>query len=287
MSAKLKINSVIVFMLAVLFAVFFDVTKHNLYLSPINPFADDPYDAIGTFALQAAILLGFLSLFRAFRPYRKEQPSDEQNLLLVRTQTAIVLSMLVALAGDVVAMIRHLSLWSGILAGDVLLILVIGFSILSIAIGIITRNSAKEVLAPFAMKLSNEPVIISLIFFIILFFYPERIRESTTGALFTVVLGAILLFMPVWALGKFLSPIIDTQSKTVAPRWLWGIVILIGIFLGFTIVLRELSEGDGFIDFAGSAFIISVYIGLEVAGLVIGYGFLGKFLGIFQSQKRL
>jgi len=287
MSTKLKINSVIVFVLAVVFAIFFDITKHNLYLSPVNPFADDPYDAIGSFAFQAAILFGLLSLFRAFRPYRKEQPSDKQNLILVRTQIAIVLSVLVSLAGDTVAMIRHLSLWSGALAGYVLLTLVIGFSILSIAIGIFVRNSTKEKFAPVVMNSSNKPAIISLIFFIILFFYPESIRESTIGALFTVVVGAILLFMPIWAWGEFLFPIVNTHSKTVAPRWLWGVVILIGILLGFTMVLRELSKGGGIIDFAGSAFIISIYIGLEVAGLVIGYGFLGKFLGIFQSQGKI
>ena len=79
MSAKLKINSVIVFVLAAVFAVYFDITKHNLYISPVNPFADDPYDAIGSFAFQAAVFFGFLSLFRSFRPYRKEQPSSDKT----------------------------------------------------------------------------------------------------------------------------------------------------------------------------------------------------------------
>ncbi|MEZ4864751.1 MAG: hypothetical protein R3C14_25795 [Caldilineaceae bacterium] len=75
MSTKANITSIIVFIFAVVFAAFFDITKQNLYLSPVNPFADDPYDAIGSFAFQAAVFFGLLSLFRAFRPYRKEQPS--------------------------------------------------------------------------------------------------------------------------------------------------------------------------------------------------------------------
>jgi hypothetical protein len=231
MSTKLKINSVIVFALAAVFVVFFDITKHNLYFSPVNPFADDPFDAIGSFAFQAAIFFGFLSLFRAFRPYRKEQPSNEQNSFLVRTQTATILCVLVALAGDIVAMIRNASLWSGVLAGDVLLILVLAFSFLSIAIGVFVYNSAKGIHIPAIMNQSNKPAITSLIFLIVLFFYPESIRQSIIGALFTVVVGAVLLFMPVWAWGEFLFPIVGTQSKTVAPKWLWVVVILTGVFL--------------------------------------------------------
>ena len=287
MPTKLKISAIIAIALALLFSVFFDTTKHNPFLSAVNPFAEDPYDAIGSFALQAVILLGFLALFRAFRPYRKERPSHEGHLLLVRTQITIVLAALVTLAGDLVALIRHVSLWSGTRAGVILIVLVIGFFMLSIALGMAIQNSAKDVLQSRPRNSLHRPVIISLLFLLVLFFYPERITESIFGTLFTVTVGATLLFMSVWAWGNFLSPVLPTSSKTVLPGWLWFVVILMAIFLGLTIVLRELSEGGGMIDFAQSAFIISVYIGLEVAGVVIGYAFLGKFLGIFQSQRRL
>ena len=284
MSNKLRINSLIVFVLALLFAFFFDFTKHNPSLSPINPFADDPYDAIGSFAFQATIFFGLLSLFRAFRPYRKDQPSDEQKLFLVRTQIAIVLSILVTLVGDLVAMIRHFPVWSRVSAGYLLLALVIAFSILSIAIGIIVRNSARNTFVPVVMNSLKRSAIISSVFFIVLLFYPESIRKSTLGALFTVVVGAVLLFMPVWAWGEFLTQTMETPSKTITSRWIWIVVSLMGILLGFAIVLRELTAEGETISLAGSIFIISVYIGLEFAGVVIGYSFLGKFLGIFQKR---
>ena len=112
MPKRLRINSLIVFVLALLFAFFFDFTKHNPLFAPLNPFAEDPYDAIGSFSFQAILFLGALSLFRAFRPYRKAQPSDEQKLFLVRTQVTIILSILVTLLGDLIAMVRHVSIWS-------------------------------------------------------------------------------------------------------------------------------------------------------------------------------
>ena len=112
MPSRLRINSLIVFVLAVLFTFFFDFTKHNPSLAHLNPFANDPYDAIGSYAFQAIIFFAALSLFRAFRTFRKAQPSDDQKLYLLRTQITIVLSILATLVGDVVAMVRHVSVWS-------------------------------------------------------------------------------------------------------------------------------------------------------------------------------
>lgn len=284
MPNKLRINSLIVFVLALLFAFFFDFTKHNPLFSPLNPFAEDPYDAIGSFAFEATIFFGALSLFRAFRPYRKAQPSDEQKLFLVRTQIAIVLSVLVTLVGDLIAMIRNLSVWSRVSAGYLLLALVIGFSILSIAFGIIVRNSTRNTFIPVIMNSWTRPAIISAIFFVVLLLYPERIRESTIGALFTVVVGAVLLFMPVWAWGEFLVQTAQAPSKSMTPRWIWIVITLMAVLVGLAIVVRELTAEGETISFAGSLFIMSVYIGLELAGILIGYTFLGKFLGIFQKS---
>jgi hypothetical protein len=98
MPGRLRINALIVLVLALLFTFFFDFTKHNPYLAPINPFAEDPYDAIGSFAMQAVFVLGILSLFRAFRPAGKTQPSGDRKLFLYRTQIALVLCVLVTLA---------------------------------------------------------------------------------------------------------------------------------------------------------------------------------------------
>jgi hypothetical protein len=183
------------------------------------------------------------------------------------------------------AMIRYTSSWSGIFAGNVLLILVLTVSFLAIATGVFVYHSVKEIrnTAILCNRRISKPVIISLIFLVVLLFYPENIRQSIVGALFTIIVGAVLLFMPVWAWGEFLLPIAATQSKTVAPKWLWGFIVLAGFFAGFVVVSGELTAGGENPDLAGKASVISVYIGSEVAGLVIGYSFLGKLLGIFQE----
>ena len=284
MTAKQKINSVIVLLLAILFAVFFDSSKHNASLSPVNPFADDPYDAIGTFAMQTVIFLGAFAVFRAFRPYQKGNPSTLQKLYLVRTQMAVVLGVLTALAGDLAALIRHASLWIGTQAGMILVILLATLVFCSMAAGILVHLSVKDIPPPAAHNSKIKPILVLLIFFTILIFYPERITEIIPGALFTVMVGALLLFMMIRSWGGYLYPDVDQLPKTIAPKWVWGVAILTGIALGFLIVFLELGGNGGTVDIARRISIILIYIGLEVGGILLGYGFLGKFLGIFQYR---
>lgn len=107
-----KVNAAVVLVLAVLFHWLFMFTKHDAALSKIIPFGDDPYDAVGTFAVVIGILIALLSLARAFRPYRPHAPPIEHRVYLVRAQTAVVLAVLITLVSDAVAMTRHPTTWT-------------------------------------------------------------------------------------------------------------------------------------------------------------------------------
>ena len=113
MPGKFKINTLSILALSALFYFFFMTAKHDPALSAANAFAEDPYDAVGSFAIQAAALIGVLSALRAFRPYRRGPPTDEQKILLARTQILAALAVIVTLASDIVAMARYPSLWIG------------------------------------------------------------------------------------------------------------------------------------------------------------------------------
>src|SRR5579863_5890503 len=88
MTARLKINAAVSLLFAALFYIFFMFTKHDPVLSPLIPFGDDPYDAIGSFCLILSFLLAFRSAFRAFRPYRSGVPSPLSLFFLARTPPA-------------------------------------------------------------------------------------------------------------------------------------------------------------------------------------------------------
>ncbi len=130
MSRQFKVNALLTFALALLFYLFFQVSKHNPALSQANAFAEDPYDAVGSFGFQSALFIALLSLIRAFRPYRSGEALNTQELLLTRGEYFSCLSIAVTLIADIVAMIRHPSIWINGPAGYTLAALVGGMALL-------------------------------------------------------------------------------------------------------------------------------------------------------------
>lgn len=62
-------------------------------------------------------------------------------------------------------------------------------------------------------------------------------------------------------------------------------VIIAGVLIGLFFVAGEASEGSG-IPHSRLALVISAYVGLETAGVMIGYGLLRKPLGLFRGNTQ-
>src|SRR5579884_4087593 len=97
MPRRFKVSALLTFMLAVLFYLLFQISKHNPALSQVNAFAEDPYDAVGSFGVQFALFTALLSLVRAFRPYQPNKALARQELLLGRGEYLSCLSIAVTL----------------------------------------------------------------------------------------------------------------------------------------------------------------------------------------------
>ncbi|HLW81324.1 MAG TPA: hypothetical protein VKS20_04710 [Candidatus Acidoferrales bacterium] len=288
---KFKISSLFTFILAVLSYFFFMHAKHDPALSKVNPFAEDPYDAVGSFSIQAATFLGILCLVRAFRAPRANAPLRVKESLFLRAQMATILSVAVTLTSDAVAMIRHPSLWFGLPAGYRLLVLLTGMAVLTAIMGVSIRRSALSMDLQATPAVWMRAIAVSLVTVLALFLYPQTFRHGLIGALFTVLFGALILFASTWAWTTALvSGLADVSTPEGAPafssssqrKYGWGIVILAGILIGLFFVAGEASEGSG-IPHAKLALVVSAYIGLETAGIMIGYGFLAKPLGLFRG----
>src|SRR6516164_553800 len=84
MSRSVKVSALLTLGLAILLYLFFDSCKHAPALSQVNPFADDPYDSVGSFAVQLAPFFALIAILRAFRPYQTEKVRARQRLLYAR-----------------------------------------------------------------------------------------------------------------------------------------------------------------------------------------------------------
>lgn len=113
MSLAVRVNAVLTLLLAALFGYTFNFLKHDPAVSALIPFADDPYDSVGSLAAIVVLPLAILALMRAFRPPTKHVPIAMGIMRAARVQIAVVLAMLITTCADTVALLRHLARWSG------------------------------------------------------------------------------------------------------------------------------------------------------------------------------
>ncbi len=215
MPVRVKISALATCILAVLFYLFFQISKQNPALSQVNAFAEDPYDAVGSFGVQLALLTAFLAMVRAFRPYQSNKVLDDQKWLLLRAEYVTCLAVAVTLATDVVAMIRHPSLWIDYSAGQLLAVLSGGMILLTVLVGWLIRSSARTIIVPPAQGTWLRAIAIFIVAMLLLGFYPENWHQSVAGALFTVLVAIVILIVTVRAAAIALSPHTEAHFEDV------------------------------------------------------------------------
>ena len=287
MAKKWLINALMPLGLAAAFSVFFMTTKHDAALSTILPFAFDPYDAISSFAVETAIFLAILSCVRTFRLSRKDGREGERHIFLARAQMGVVLAVLLTLVGDAVAMVRHLPQWTGHPATNELVLLCVGMVVLASSAGILVAFSVCHSGFPRLPGGWKKGTLVFAVMVGLLAFYPENIIRNNIGELFTVVVGALLLFVPMWALGEVLLPYPVEKPEKKQGWSQWMVVLLVALGIGLIVVLSEATEsgrGGRGISLFHALHVSFVYIGLEVAAVLIGYGVLKEQLGLFRRR---
>src|ERR1019366_8901886 len=173
MGLRFKLNALAAVVLAVLFYSFFMTTKHDPVLSLIVPFGDDPYDAVGSFCLILSVLLALLSL--------------------ARTQLAIPIGILAALAADAIALVRHASMWMGKAGASELGALLLGMTALCLASVYLIRRTAHGIELPRAPSDSRRTTIAVLAFVVGLAVFPEQIIHSVSLHFLAILLSFALI----------------------------------------------------------------------------------------------
>lgn len=278
MPKQLKVTASITFVLAILFYLFFQITKHQPALSQVNAFAEDPFDAIGSFGFQLAACTAFLSLIRAFRPYQPNKTLDDQQLLLLRAEYLSCLTIAVTLGADIVAMVRYPSLWMGLPAGYTLAALIGGMALLTALVSWLISRSTRTTIVPSVRSRWTRALAIVVVSILILALYPANWRQSVPGALLTVLVGAVILFMSVWALVTAITPPVETQFEDLIDdlasvyRWLKAHTGHFIALLNIVEKMRELSFIRSILEWLNprkhtwnACILIGIFMGLVLA----------------------
>jgi hypothetical protein len=112
-------------------------------------------------------------------------------------------------------MTRHPSVWLGAPVGYLLAALVGGMALLTALVGWLIRGSTRKRYSSSAQNMWSRAIGTTIVSILILALYPESWRQSVPGELFTVVVGAAFLFVPVWAIGIAISPSPGTLFEDV------------------------------------------------------------------------
>ena len=317
---SLKTLAFVVFVLVIFFLAFFDNSKHIPFLAAVNPFADDPYDAVGSFGTQLSFFAAFLSLIRALRSYVTKEIPSHQQLLILRGETVALVSIVVTFTADMVAMLRYISMWKKSPAGWILAGILCGLILLTILAGLLIYRIA----VTYHVFVANRSWVRAMLFpvsILILVVYPANLLDSIPGGIFSAVLGMALLFISTWALVTTIFPqneiefedILDDftsiyreiQSRVkFIPRlegfakidwlkrlfsWLnprqhrWNLIILIALLMGGLLMLAEALKEGLSTDANMVLLILAIFLGIEGAGVVLGYFLFARFLGLFRE----
>ena len=280
MGSRPKINAFLVCGLALFFSYAFFLFKHNPAFRNIIPFAEDPYDAIGSLAFIAGNLLAATCLVRVLLPRLVGRSGG--SLYVARTQAAVALCVLITVFTDAIAMLRHLSQWRGS-SGEIALLMILS-SLLAASVGVLIVIRPRDQPASFGRWTTTCIVFIAPL--LCLWFYPEFLIHNTVAHIITCDIADVLLVAPVAFFALTLFPGEASPTSHVArsshgfgsiPRW--TIIALLGLFIGLTAFFAEIRESAGALHIARLAFVGSVYAYLGLSGLLITYAFLRKPLG--------
>lgn len=321
MPRRIKFSIVLVLALASLFFVFFDQSKHVPALAEVNVFNVDPYDAVGSFGIQMAMFTALVSALRGFRSYATHETLDQQKILILRSEITTILSMVVTLATDAIALIRFPSIWIRSHAGQVLAAIVGGMILLTALTGWLVSRLTGQ---PLERGSWRNAWIICILAIILLAIYPLAWDQGIVGSILTALLGMLIFLVALWALVMMLFPKNNSRYEDliddliVIYRWVrarsgatvgllnlfewffnlpwikaiilwlnprqhrWNFVIPVAMAMGLFLALAE-AIGEGVSPIPGRFVLAaSVFIGIEGAGVLLGYALFADFLGLFR-----
>lgn len=258
---------------AFVFWAFFQLSKIEV-IGKINPFGEDPVDAIGSIAVQAALLIGILTLARTARLGKGSQSSDLiKSRLVVRGCFIVISAVFITLSADLIEVIIHpfneISISAILLvAGLILVCLIASFS------GIILKKAAK--LLPESPSEAADGRFESL--------------SEALNDLFLLALSCSLWLQLKIPLSKRLLGRLETggfvlletlQKSSISPiHHPWRFYLTLGTIAGLILGSVNVFE-DGFpTNFAVAILIMIIFVGVEIAATFLGVLVLGRFLGL-------
>lgn len=246
---------------SLVFWVFFAWSKSQPF-AEVNPFAVDPYDAIGSFAFQLAIALSILSLARSFQQ-RRNVNNLQRFPFILRGIAVALFAIVITIVGDGIAIMQQTTL---VFASTRGIYLLIGLAVVAFCAII---NLTLYIRGVIHTRRLPEPIGAS-----------SSLGEALNDVYLMVLIPVLRIFPQRKNIDQWL------KNKAVRFAWLspsthpWRFVIGLGIALGLLIPIAEFIK-EGLPDhFQLALLVIAIFLLGELGAILLGFLVFGGFLGL-------
>jgi hypothetical protein len=247
---------------AVLFYLFFQVNKAAEFVNA-NPFANDPYDAVGSIAVQTALLISVLSYARALR-WREDSSQKSKARLILHGNILVLASMFITLCSDIIAEIivrMPNSYWVNFLRlelGFMLLLTVLCGVYLWLVFHRLPTPAPPTNLTP-ADAIDDLWSLVRIPILKIRMHPPNRFVD--------------------WV-ARFNSDWLFKHMPWINPRFHpWRFTSLLALLVGLLLVVAQLQEGLPS-SLKVALLTAGIFISIEFFAILLGYVILGGYLGL-------
>ena len=251
----------LILLIAILFFLFFQINKRSPFVES-NPFSGDPYDAVGSIAIQLALLISLLSYARVLRC--REDPCQGKERLILHGDILALAAIFITLCSDAVAeFVQPMppSLWS-----NILIIELGGMFLLTIICGLAMWVIFRGMPTPLPQ--------------------PNLCPADAIDDLWSLVR------VPVLRAGAFIPPpIIEWVKRFNSDRlfarlqWLspsnhpWRFASAVGLLVGILLIIAQFQEGLP-PSLAVGLLVMGIFISVEFVAIMVGFALFGVYLGL-------
>ncbi len=267
--------TLLTFTASLIFWAFFQISKKPAFAT-VNPFAEDPVDAIGSIAVQVAIAVSLLTLERAAQVSHGQTAPAHKSRLIVRGNFVALLAIAVTLGADGLMELQHPT-WNESIWGLLLFAGLATVALITCAAALITANTARHLKAERAAGQLSIDAAGSL--------------GDALDDLWSLVRMTLSWFahrVP-W-LGRLLRWIDSLGTRLfewmmhlpfIGPRsHPWRFCAAVALAAGVALaVTHGLEEGPAS-NLALTVMVSSIFIAVEFMAVLAGYLALGGFLGL-------
>ena len=257
----------LILLTAIIFYLFFQVNKRSPFVEA-NPFAVDPYDAVGSIVIQVALLISILGYARVLR--LRDDPTLVKQRLILHGNILVLAVIFITLCSDALAEFVQpvpLSLWRNILiielGGMFLLTLICGLALWLVFRGLST--------SPPPTNLTPADAIDDLWSLV-------RVPVVRGGAIFPPSMVA-------WV-RRFNSDLLFSRLEWLDPRrYPWCFTGAVGLLVGVLLVLAQLQEGLP-PSLGIGLLVMAIFIYVELVVTLLGFASFGGYLGLRPTFKK-